>query len=64
MEPKGGQGFVCMCVCVAIFSPLLASLSRSLMRWRQNKETLNMHLEDSHRDEGFIVLGLNKVLII
>lgn len=52
-----------MSVC-GYFSPSLASLSRSLMRWQPNKEVLNMHLEASHRAEGFIVLGLNKVPII
>ena len=55
------------CVCVRVccyFSPSLASLSRSHMSQQSNKEVLNMHLGISHRDGGFTVLQLNKVLII
>lgn len=73
------KGKICVCVCVYVsvyvrtrmhthrhvcyFSPSLASLLRSFMS-RQPNKVLNMHLEVSHRDEGFTVLGLNKVLII
>lgn len=59
------EGFVCVCLCMCCcFSPLPASLSRSLMSRQPNKEVLNTHLELSCGDEGFTVLGLNKVLIM
>lgn len=34
------------------------------MSRQSNKEVLNVHLGISHKDEGFTVLRLNKVLII
>lgn len=55
--------YVCVRVC-CYFSPSLASLSRSHVSRQSNKEVLNMHLGISHRDGGFTVLQLNKVLII
>lgn len=46
------------------FFPLAGISFQKTPETQAKERSLNMHLEASNRDEGFSVLGLNKVLIM